>query len=106
MQATIVRKLSSYVRQNQACGISTTAAAPCTSSTSSTMSTTKRAKGPEGPELRGSVSPVSQGSRLRQWGNFRVHTEAEQQIGNGCSRPIADVIIFYNRALRLKVYTQ
>lgn len=37
-------------------------------------------------------------------GKFRVNTEAEQQLWNECSRLIANAIIFYNMALLSKVY--
>jgi len=39
-------------------------------------------------------------------GNFRVKTEAEQQIWNECSRLIANAIIYYNTLLLSRVYEQ
>ena len=39
-------------------------------------------------------------------GKFRVHTEAEQELWNECSRLIANAIIFYNTALLSKVSLQ
>ena len=39
-------------------------------------------------------------------GKFRVKTEAEQQIWNEGSRPIANAIIYYNRLFLSRVYEQ
>ena len=39
-------------------------------------------------------------------GKFRVQTEAEQQIGNECSRLIAYAVIYYNTVLLSRVYGQ
>ena len=39
-------------------------------------------------------------------GNFRVKTEAEQQIWNECSRLIANAIIYCNTLLLSRVYEQ
>ena len=39
-------------------------------------------------------------------GKFRVKTEAEQQIWNECSRPIANSIIHHNTLLQSRVYEQ
>ncbi|MDE2280617.1 MAG: Tn3 family transposase, partial [Xanthomonadaceae bacterium] len=107
-QATIVRKLSSYARQNQ----------------------TKKALWEldnicrtlyildfiDDVELRQSVQKaLNRGEAYHRFrkavayvngGKFRVHTEAEQQIWNECSRLIANAIIFYNTALLSKVYAQ
>lgn len=107
-QATIVRKLSSYVRQNQ----------------------TKKALWEldnicrtlyildfiDDVDLRQSVQKaLNRGEAYHRFrravayvngGKFRVHTEAEQQIWNECSRLIANAIIFYNTALLSKVYAQ
>jgi TnpA family transposase len=107
-QATIVRKLSSYTRQNQ----------------------TKKALWEldnlcrtlyildfiDDPELRQSVQKaLNRGEayhRLRRavacvnGGKFRVKTEAEQQIWNECSRLITNAIIYYNTALLSRVYEQ
>ena len=39
-------------------------------------------------------------------GKFRVKTEAEQQVWNECSRLITNAILYYNTALLSKVYEQ
>jgi TnpA family transposase len=39
-------------------------------------------------------------------GKFRVRTEAEQQLWNECSRLIANAVIYYNTALLSRVYAQ
>ena len=107
-QATIVRKLSSYARQNQ----------------------TKKALWElenicrtlyildfiDDVELRQSVQKaLNRGEayhRLRRavayvnGGKFRVQTEAEQQVWNECSRLITNAIIYYNTALLSRVYEQ
>jgi hypothetical protein len=96
-QATIVRKLSSYARQNQ----------------------TKKALWEldhirqihildfiDDLELRQSVQKaLNRGEayhRMRR--AIRVKTEAEQQIWNECSRLIASAIIYYNTLLLSRVY--
>ena len=105
-QATIVRKLSSYTRQNQ----------------------TKKALWEldhirqtihildfiDDVELRQSIQKaLNRGEayhRMRRAisyvnaGKFRVKTEAEQQIWNECSRLIANAIIYYNTLLLSRVY--
>jgi len=105
-QATIVRKLSSYARQNQ----------------------TKKALWEldhirqtihildfiDDVELRQSIQKaLNRGEayhRMRRAisyvnaGKFRVKTEAEQQIWNECSRLIANAIIYYNTLLLSRVY--
>jgi hypothetical protein len=105
-QATIVRKLSSYARQNQ----------------------TKKALWEldhirqtihildfiDDLELRQSVQKaLNRGEayhRMRRAisyvnaGKFRVKTEAEQQIWNECSRLIANAIIYYNTLLLSRVH--
>jgi TnpA family transposase len=107
-QATVVRKLSSYARQNQ----------------------TKKALWEldnicrsiyildfiDDPTLRQSVQKaLNRGEayhRMRRAisyvnsGKFRVKTEAEQQIWNECSRLIANTIIYYNTLLLSRVYEQ
>ena len=107
-QATIIRKLSSYARQNQ----------------------TKKALWElenicrtlyildfiDDVELRQSVQKaLNRGEayhRLRRavayvnGGKFRVQTEAEQQVWNECSRLITNAIIYYNTALLSRVYEQ
>jgi hypothetical protein len=78
-QATIVRKLSSYARQNQ----------------------TKKAlnRGEAYHRMRRAISSVNSGK-------FRVKTEAEQQVWSECSRLIANAIIYYNTLLLSRVYEQ
>jgi len=107
-QATIVRKLSSYVRQNQ----------------------TKKALWElenlcrtlyildfiDDVVLRQSVQKaLNRGEAYHRFrraiayvhaGKFRVKTEAEQQIWNECSRLIANAVIYYNTALLSRVYEQ
>jgi hypothetical protein len=107
-QATIVRKLSSYARQNQ----------------------TKKALWEldnicrtlyilyfiDDPVLRRSVQKaLNRGEAYHRFrraisyvnsGKFRVKTEAEQQIWNECSRLIANAIIYYNTLLLSRVYEQ
>ena len=107
-QATIVRKLSSYLRQNQ----------------------TKRALWEledicrtlyildfiDDVDLRQAVQKaLNRGEAYHRFrravayvngGAFRVKTEAEQQLWNECSRFIANAVIFYNTALLSKVYEQ
>jgi TnpA family transposase len=107
-QATIIRKLSSYARQNQ----------------------TKKALWElenicrtlyildfiDDVELRQNVQKaLNRGEayhRLRRavayvnGGKFRVQTEAEQQVWNECSRLITNAIIYYNTALLSRVYAQ
>ena len=107
-QATVVRKLSSYTRQNE----------------------TKKAMWEldnilrsiyildfiDDPALRQNVQKaLNRGEsyhRMRRAisyvnsGKFRVKTEAEQQIWNECSRLIANAIIYYNTLLLSRVYEQ
>ncbi len=107
-QATVVRKLSSYTRQNQ----------------------TKKALWEldnilrsiylldfiDDPALRQNVQKaLNRGEsyhRMRRAisyvnsGKFRVKSEAEQQIWNECSRLIANAIIYYNTLLLSRVYEQ
>jgi len=105
-QATIVRKLSSYVRQNQ----------------------TKKALWElenicrtlyildfiDDVVLRQSVQKaLNRGESYHRFrraiayvnsGKFRVKTEAEQQLWNECSRLIANAVIYYNTLLLSRVY--
>jgi TnpA family transposase len=107
-QATVVRKLSSYARQNQ----------------------TKKGLWEldnilrsiyildfiDDPGLRQSVQKaLNRGEayhRMRRAisyvnsGKFRVKTEAEQQIWDECSRLITNAIIYYNTLLLSRVYEQ
>ena len=107
-QATIVRKLASYARQNQ----------------------TKKALWElenicrtlyildfiDDVHLRQSVQKaLNRGEAYHRFrravafvngGKFRVKTEAEQQIWNECARLITNAVIYYNMALLSKVYEQ
>jgi TnpA family transposase len=107
-QATVVRKLSSYARQNQ------------TKKALWELDNIRRTiyilDFIDDPILRQSVQKaLNRGEsyhRMRRAisyvnsGKFRVKTEAEQQIWNECSRLIANTIIFYNTLLLSRVYEQ
>ena len=107
-QATIVRKLSSYARQNQ------------TKKALWELDNIRRTihilDFIDDPVLRQSVQKaLNRGEayhRMRRAisyvnsGKFRVKTEAEQQIWNECSRLIANAIIYYNTLLLSRVYEQ
>jgi TnpA family transposase len=105
-QATIVRKLSNYRRQNQ-----TRKALWELDNLCRTMYILDFI---DEPELRQSVQKaLNRGEayhRLRRavayvnGGKLRVKTEAEQQIWNECSRLICNAIIYYNTALLSLVY--
>jgi len=107
-QSTIVRKLSSYTRQNS----------------------TKRAlweldhlcfteyvlKYIDDPKLRQGVQKaLNRGEAYHKFrravafvngGKFRVRTEEEQQNWNECSRLIANAVIYYNTLILSRVYEQ
>lgn len=107
-QATIVRKLSSYTRQNQ-----TKKALWELDNICRTMylldfiddATLRQAvqkalnRGEAYHRFRRSVSYVN-------GGKFRVKTEAEQQIWNDCARLVVNAIVYYNTLLLSKVYVQ
>jgi TnpA family transposase len=107
-QATVVRKLSSYARQNQ------------TKKALWELDNIRRSiyilDFIDDPILRQSVQKaLNRGEayhRMRRAisyvnsGKFRVKTEAEQQIWNECSRLIANAIIYYNTLLLSRVYEQ
>ena len=107
-QATVVRKLSSYARQNQ------------TKKALWELDNIRRTiyilDFIDDPQLRQSVQKaLNRGEayhRMRRAlsyvnsGKFRVKTEAEQQIWNECSRLIANAIIYYNTLLLSRVYEQ
>jgi TnpA family transposase len=107
-QATIVRMLSSYARQNQ------------TKKALWELDNIRRTihilDFIDDPVLRQSVQKaLNRGEayhRMRRAisyvnsGKFRVKTEAEQQIWNECSRLIANAIIYYNTLLLSRVYEQ
>lgn len=107
-QTTIVRKLSSYARQNN----------------------TKKALWEldnicrtiyildfiDDVDLRQSVQKaLNRGEAYHRFrravsfingGKFKVQTETEQQVWNDCARLIANAVIYYNTALLSKVYEQ
>ena len=105
-QATVVRKLSSYTRQNE------------TKKALWEMDNILRTKYLldfiDDPALRQNVQKaLNRGEsyhRMRRAisyvnsGKFRVKTEAEQQIWNECSRLIANAIIYYNTLIVARVY--
>jgi len=107
-QATIVRKLSSYARQNQ------------TKKALWELDNIRRTihilDFIDDPVLRQSVQKaLNRGEayhRMRRAisyvnsGKFRVKTETEQQVWNECSRLIANAIIYYNTLLLSRVYEQ
>jgi TnpA family transposase len=107
-QATVVRKLSSYARQNQ------------TKKALWELDNIRRSiyilDFIDDPTLRQSVQKaLNRGEayhRMRRAisyvnsGKFRVKTEAEQQIWNECSRLIGNAIIYYNTLLLSRVYEQ
>jgi hypothetical protein len=107
-QATVVRKLNSYARQNQ------------TKKALWELDNIRRSiyilDFIDDPTLRQNVQKaLNRGEsyhRMRRAisyvnsGKFRVKTEAEQQIWNECSRLIANAIIYYNTLLLSRVYEQ
>jgi TnpA family transposase len=107
-QATIIRKLSSYTRQNQ------------TKKALWELDNIRRTiyilKFIDDVTLRQSVQKaLNRGEAYHRFrksvayvnnGKFRVKTEAEQNIWNECSRLIANAIIYYNTELLSKVYEQ
>lgn len=107
-QATIVRKLSSYVRQNQT--------KRALWELDNLLRTIYILKFIDDVSLRQSVQKaLNRGEAYHRFrraiafvnsGKFRVHTEAEQQIWNECSRLMTNAVIFYNTALLSKVYEQ
>ena len=107
-QATIIRKLSSYHRQNQT--------KKALWELDSICRTIYILDFIDDVELRQSVQKaLNRGEayhRLRRAvafvnaGKFRVKTETEQQIWNECSRLITNAIIYYNMVLLSRVYEQ
>ena len=107
-QATVVRKLSSYARQNQT--------KKALWELDSICRTNHILDFIDNVELRKSVQKaLNRGEayhRMRRAisyvnsGKFRVKTETEQQIWNECSRLIANAIIYYNTLLLSRVYQQ
>lgn len=107
-QATIVRKLSSYTRQNQT--------KRALWELENVLRTIYILKFIDDENLRQSVQKaLNRGEAYHRFrravafvnsGKFRVQTEAEQQIWNECSRLITNAVIYYNTALLSKVYEQ
>jgi TnpA family transposase len=107
-QATVVRKLSSYARQNQTKKALWELDNICRSiyildfiDDPSLRQSVQKAlnRGEAYHRMRRAISYVNSGK-------FRVKTEAEQQIWNECSRLIANAIIYYNTLLLSRVYEQ
>lgn len=107
-QATIVRKLSSYTRQNQTKKALWELDSICRTiylldfiDDVTLRQAVQKAlnRGEAYHRCRRSVSYVN-------GGKFRVKTEAEQQLWNDCARLIVNAIIFYNTLLLSKVYEQ
>ena len=107
-QATIVRKLASYARQNQT--------KKALWELENICRTLYALEFIDDVELRQCVQKaLNRGEayhRLRRavafvnGGKFRVKTEAEQQLWNECSRLITNAIIYYNTVLLSRVYEQ
>jgi TnpA family transposase len=107
-QATIVRKLNSYARQNQTkkalweldnicqtlCILSFIDDVTLRQSVQKALN-----RGEAYHRFRRAIAYVNSGK-------FRVRTQAEQQIWNECSRLIANAIIYYNTLLLSRVYEQ
>lgn len=107
-QATIVRKLTSYTRQNQTKKALWELENICRSAHILTFiddhlyrQHIQKAlnRGEAYHRLRRAIAYVNSGK-------FRVKTEDEQQIWNECSRLIANAIIYYNTLLLSRVYEQ
>lgn len=107
-QATIVRKLSSYARQNQTKQALWELDNICRSLYILNFI--------DDVDLRQSVQrALNRGEAYHRFrravafvngGKFRVQTEAEQQVWNDCSRLIANAVIYYNTKLLSAVYQQ
>lgn len=107
-QSTIVRKLSSYARQNQT--------KKALWELNSICFTEYVLKFIDDPKLRQSVQKaLNRGEAYHRFrravsfvngGKFRVKTEEEQHIWNECSRLIANAIVYYNTLLLSRVYEQ
>lgn len=105
-QATIVRKLSSYVRQNQA--------KKALWELENICRTLYILDFIDDVVLRQSVQKaLNRGEAYHRFrraiayvnsGKLRVKTEAEQQIWNECSRLIANAVIYYNTLLLSRVF--
>lgn len=105
-QATIVRKLGSYARQNQT--------KKALWELENLCRTLYLLDFIDDVTLRQSVQKaLNRGEAYHRFrraiayvnaGKFRVKTTAEQQIWNECSRLIANAVIYYNTALLSRVY--
>jgi TnpA family transposase len=105
-QATVVRKLSSYTRQNETKkamwevdNILRTKYLLDFIDDAALRQNVQKAlnRGESYHRMRRAISYVNSGK-------FRVKTETEQQIWNECSRLIANVIIYYNTLILSRVY--
>lgn len=107
-QATIVRKLSSYARQNQT--------KKALWELDSICRTLYILDFIDDVDLRQSVQKaLNRGEAFHRFrravafvngGKFKVQTEAEQQVWNDCSRLITNAVIYYNTKLLSQVYAQ
>jgi TnpA family transposase len=107
-QATVVRKLGSYARQNR-----TKKALVELDNICRTLYILDYI---DDVVLRQSVQKaLNRGEAYHRFrraiayvnsGKFRVKTESEQQIWNECSRLIANAVIYYNTALLSRIYAQ
>ena len=107
-QTTIVRKLSSYARQNST--------KKALWELDNILRTIYILDFIDDVELRQSVQKaLNRGEAYHRFrravsfingGKFKVQTETEQQVWNDCARLIANAVIFYNTALLSKVYEQ
>lgn len=107
-QATIVRKLSAYARQNQT--------KKALWELNSICRTLYILNFIDDVTLRQSVQKaLNRGEAYHRFrraiayvnsGKLRVRTEAEQQIWNECSRLIANAVIYYNAAISSRVLEQ
>lgn len=107
-QATMVRKLNAYARQNR-----TKKALAELDNICRTLYTLDYI---DDVELRQSVQKaLNRGEAYHRFrraiayvnsGKFRVKTESEQQIWSECSRLIANAVIYYNTALLSRIYEQ
>jgi TnpA family transposase len=107
-QATIVRKLSSYARQNQT--------RKALWELDNICRTLHILEFIDDAGLRQRVQKaLNRGEAYHRFrraiayvnaGKFRVRTEEEQQIWNECSRLIANAVIYYNTALLSRVHEQ
>jgi len=107
-QATIVRKLASYVRQNQTKKALWELENMCrTLYILDFMDDVHLRQGVQKALNRGEAyHRFRRAVAFVNGGKFRVKTEAEQQIWNECARLITNAIIYYNMALLSKVYAQ